>query len=871
VNDSEQLLEDFETAWRNGSLPAIADFLQADADDRRQLLEDLITLDLEYRWRRRSAEAPPWRLEDYVARHPELGLIDQLSGELIGEEYLARHRWGDRPAQAEYLTRFPKHAAALAPILEAIDAELQSEFAGKGRAAPGPGSVPEIEVPAGPAQPVTTLASLTEMLRSTGLLSDAQLRELDRELRARCADLRALARELLARDWLTAYQVNQILQGRGQDLVLGPYGLLERLGSGSTGWVFKARHRHLQRLVALKVLRRELLSDTEVVARFYQEIRGVSQLSHPHVIHAYDAGPIGRTHVLIMEYAPGIDLARLVQQSGPLPVAQACMYVCQAALGLQHIHQRGLVHRDVKPSNLLLVNGGVAGGEWSQTTSHDLPLTTHHSPLTNRGLTPLGSPSLTTHQIKILDLGLARLGKVVRGLAPGRLLTGGSSASLTPSGAVMMGTPDFLAPEQAIDFRQADHRADIYSLGCTLFFLLTGQPPFPGGSVARKLLRHHHSAPPALEQVRADVPQPVADAVRTMLAKDPAQRFPTAAAVLEALAATLPEQLRAALQQQPGARHEAVAWLAPLLASSGEPWLDASSMWEVPPEVQRAVAQTPLAASPKPTAAARRRALRLALPLGLLLVAGALGTLFFLGLRGPAEPAQQPTRRTRPPASPRVPAVDFARGFAGDHGLVLNGGASVGGGQLHLTEPGNWKAGSVFTSQRVDVGQFTTDFRFRLPAGRTTDGLTFTIQTAGTTAVGPPGGGLGYGPPSPGGDQGIAHSVAVKFDSWDNHGEGDSSTGLYLNGASPTVPATDLAGAGINLRTDHLFRVQMTYDGDHLKVKLIDETTRASASDTYKVDIPRIVGSFTAHVGFTGSSGGTNATPDILSWVYVPE
>src|SRR5262249_18048728 len=155
-------------------------------------------------------------------------------------------------------------------------------------------------------------------------------------------------------------------------------------------------------------------------------------------------------------------------------------------------------------------------------------------------------------------------------------------------------------------------------------------------------------------------------------------------------------------------------------------------------------------------------------------------------------------------------------------------------------------------------------FRFQLPAGLTTDGLTFTIQTAGPTAVGSNAGGLGYGPPDPDGEPGIPRSVAVKFDSWNNHGEGDSSTGLYLNGASPTIPATNLAGAGIDLRNDHIFRVEMSYDGSQLKVKLTDETTRVSTSDSYKVDIPRVVGGFTAHVGFTASSGGTTGTPDVL-------
>jgi hypothetical protein len=204
--------------------------------------------------------------------------------------------------------------------------------------------------------------------------------------------------------------------------------------------------------------------------------------------------------------------------------------------------------------------------------------------------------------------------------------------------------------------------------------------------------------------------------------------------------------------------------------------------------------------------------------------------------------------------------------------LTFNGTASVSGGGLHLTEPGNWKAGSVFTSEKVEIGQFTTEFRFQLANNRNTDGLTFVMHNAGTNAVGPPGGGLGYGPARPGtSDRGIRRSVAVKFDYWNNEGEGDSSTGLYIDGASPTTPATNLGDEGIDLRTDHVFRVQMSYDLDRLRVKITDEVTRASASQSYKVDIPRAVSSFKAHVGFTGSSGGTTGTPDILSWVFQPQ
>jgi len=847
ASDAERLLEEFETAWCNGTPPNLAEFVPANGDGsaRRQLLEDLVKLDLEYRWRK-GPQAHGWqpvgppRLENYVG---QLGPLDRLSAELIGEEYLARHRWGDKPAHAEYLHRFPAQAHELAGVLRQMDAELQAEFGGKTRTTPADsGSLPEIAPPPRPAQSGTTAAGLIAVLQTTELLSGPQMGELEKELAPRFTELRAFAKELLARDWLTAYQINQLLHGRGPDLVLGPYQLLERLGSGSTGWVFKARHKHLQRLVALKVLRRELLSDADVVARFYQEIRGVSQLSHPHVIHAYDAGPIGRTHVLIMEYVPGIDLGRLVKQSGPLPLAQACEYVYQAALGLEHIHKKGLVHRDVKPSNLLLVSGGAVSGEWSKTW----PPTTHHS-------------ALTTHQVKILDLGLARLGKVVRGLAPGRLLAGLSSASLTPAGAVMMGTPDFLAPEQALDFRQADHRADIYSLGCTLFFLLEGQPPFPGGTVAGKLLRHHQTAPPALEKGRGGVPAEVAAVVRKMLAKDPADRFQTAAEVMDALAAALPGQIAPRAQMQSASDCAATPWPAPLLGPSGAAWLDSA----VP---------APSGAPLDKRAAPGRRVPRAVLLVAPLLVACGIAAALVIWLNGLADSPRSDTALVRDSA-PDVPRpLDFAAGFASSRGWTLNGTASVSGGRLHLTEPGTWKAGSAFTSQKVDVGRFTTEFRFQLASDRTTDGLTFVMQTAGPSAVGPPGGGLGYGPARSGGsDRGIRRSVAVKFDFWNNEGEGDSSTGLYIDGASPTVPAINLGDEGIDLRTDHVFRVQMTYDGDRLKVKIRDETTRTSASQSYKVDIPRAVGSFTAHVGFTGSSGGTNATPDIVSWVFQPK
>jgi len=359
-------------------------------------------------------------------------------------------------------------------------------------------------------------SELMELLRHHQLLTPRQCEEVVSSETMSSAEPRALARLLLERGWLTPYQLNQVFQGRAADLVLGQYLVLQRLGEGGTGQVFKARHVRMQRTVALKLIRRELLTDAEIVGRFLREIQVVSQLTHPNVVHAYDAGPIGATHFLAMEYVEGTDLATLVRRQGPLRVGQACECIRQAALGLQHAHERGLVHRDVKPPNLMLV-----GGE--RRAKGDLSGTATPIPL----------------QIKVLDLGLARLHRRVDGEA---------TSLLTANGPSLMGTPDYLAPEQALDFHEADIRADVYSLGCTFHYLLTGKPPFPGGSLAQKLMRHQQAEPPSLTSLRADVPESIANAVRRMLAKEPAERFQTPAEVVVALsqgrprgeAATLP-------------------------------------------------------------------------------------------------------------------------------------------------------------------------------------------------------------------------------------------------------------------------------------------------------------------------------------------
>jgi serine/threonine protein kinase len=350
-----------------------------------------------------------------------------------------------------------------------------------------------VEKPAG--QPVGSVADLVDALRCNSLLSEAQFRELGHEKKG--ATVKELAGRLLQRGWLTSYQVNQLMQGRIQALSVGSYLLLERIGEGGAGKVFKARHRKMDRVVALKIIREELVTDAEAMGRFYREIEVLSRLDHPNVVHAYDAGPVGATHFLAMEYVEGTDLGRLVKKGGRLPTAQACEYIRQAALGLQHAHERGLVHRDIKPHNLIM--------------------------------------SLREGLVKVADLGLARLPRAVNHEATA-VLTGNGTGTLTPANAVLIGTVDYLAPEQALEFHQADIRADIYSLGCTLYYLLTGQPPFSGGTLAQKVVKHLQQPPPAIDQFRSDLPSGLAAVLHKMLAKRPEDRYQTPAEVSQALA-----------------------------------------------------------------------------------------------------------------------------------------------------------------------------------------------------------------------------------------------------------------------------------------------------------------------------------------------
>lgn len=269
---------------------------------------------------------------------------------------------------------------------------------------------------------------------------------------------------------------------------LGEYQLLERIGRGGMGTVYKALHTNLQRLVALKAISDDLTRRPDAISRFYREMQAIGRLDHPNIVQAHDAREIEGRAVLVMEFVEGASLADLVRDGQTLGVADACELVRQAAVGLDYAHQRGLVHRDIKPSNLMLNTQG---------------------------------------QVKILDLGLALLQEVQMQ----------ASGELTASGQIM-GTPDYMAPEQCDDSHHVDHRADIYSLGATLYKLLAGEAPFGGkkyNTPAKKLVALNSEAPTPIRDRRDDVAPELAEVLHRMLARDPDGRYADPAAVANAL------------------------------------------------------------------------------------------------------------------------------------------------------------------------------------------------------------------------------------------------------------------------------------------------------------------------------------------------
>jgi serine/threonine protein kinase len=339
-------------------------------------------------------------------------------------------------------------------------------------------------------QGITRMPAVDDFLKTvlrSGLLDRAQLQQSLRTVpRAQRDDPQALANHLVKAGKLSRFQAGKLLKGTALGLVLGPFQVLAPLGKGGMGTVYLARDNRSGQLLALKVLPpRKAREEERLLARFRREMEMCQRVAHPHIAWTFEVGVCQGVYYIAMEYIPGKSLYRVVGEQGPLPVPRAARLFAEVASALDHAHHQGLIHRDLKPSNIII-------------TPRD--------------------------HAKLLDLGLA----ICRGEScADRAIVGGQG--------YVLGTMDYIAPEQADDPSKADARCDVYALGCTLYYALTGRPPYPGGTALEKIHRHHTEEPAPVPQLNPAVPPAFIGLLRKMMARNPAQRFPSAAAVREEL------------------------------------------------------------------------------------------------------------------------------------------------------------------------------------------------------------------------------------------------------------------------------------------------------------------------------------------------
>jgi serine/threonine protein kinase len=334
----------------------------------------------------------------------------------------------------------------------------------------------------------TTTQELFELVRKSELVAPPRLEAFLSQVTAAASarSPRELAHLLVSAGLVTHFQAEQFLQGKWRGFTIGKYKVLERLGSGGMGTVYLCEHLSVGRKVAIKVLPTSQADNPSALGRFYREARAAGVLDHPNLVKAYDVDLDGGLHYLVMDYVDGASLQDIVSRFGPLAVPRACYCVRQSAQGLQAAHAAGLIHRDVKPANILIERNG---------------------------------------NVRLLDLGLARFYN--DNIDP---------LTLKYDDRNVLGTADYVAPEQALNSHTVDIRADIYSLGATFYFLLTGRPPFPEGKVAQKLIWHQVRQPTPVRELRRTVPEGVVTVLERMMAKDPADRYQSPAEVVEALA-----------------------------------------------------------------------------------------------------------------------------------------------------------------------------------------------------------------------------------------------------------------------------------------------------------------------------------------------
>jgi len=348
---------------------------------------------------------------------------------------------------------------------------------------------PEKKAAAKPAQPEQTAAEFIRLVKLSGLVEQDRIDKTIAPWSDAAGPLPAeLPAALVAADLLTEWQIEQLRKGKHKGFMLGKYKLLRLLGAGGMSSVYLAENPTLRQRVAIKVLPVKRVEESSYLARFEREAQTAARLSHHNITRAFDLDTSGSIHFIVMEYVEGTDLQVKVKAEGPLDIREAADFIRQAAIGLHYAHEEGLVHRDIKPANLMLDRKGT---------------------------------------VKILDLGLA-------------LGDDDENASLTREhDEKVLGTADYLAPEQAKDSHLADRRSDVYALGCTLFYLLVGKAPFAKGSLGERVRAHMNEPPPNLLEIRSDVPTEIAELYFRMMAKDPNGRPQTAQEVADALDAWL--------------------------------------------------------------------------------------------------------------------------------------------------------------------------------------------------------------------------------------------------------------------------------------------------------------------------------------------
>ncbi len=329
-------------------------------------------------------------------------------------------------------------------------------------------------------------SDLLPIIRNSGILSEKQFTEIRSKVIAGeyPNESKALAQRLVREGILTEYQTRRFLSGKSHGLLVGKYVILDRLGSGSMGRVYKAHHQLMGRVVALKIIAPEIVTNERVVARFQREMQLVGRLDHPNVVRAYDADQANGILYIVMEYVSGQSLGQRLKE-GPLAPVNAVTYAAQAALGLHHAHEQGIVHRDVKPSNLLLNDD---------------------------------------RQVKVLDLGL------------GVLMDGDSQATFATADGVAVGTVDYMSPEQACG-RDVNGRSDLFSLGCSLYHLLSGRQAFPGDTPIERLGRRINNRHVPITDLRPDLPPSLVGVIDKLLATKPQDRYQSAGEAAEALQA----------------------------------------------------------------------------------------------------------------------------------------------------------------------------------------------------------------------------------------------------------------------------------------------------------------------------------------------